>query len=286
MTYWNEKVDSHIRLGETDVYQTYPMLAGKINEQGYIDDIIGPSEVVYFGSCDFMSSLPSKEERWVSMLHETKYPDLPCMAIGTSGTGLPTTVRRLHSYIHNYGPPKRIYMSISRFESYEYVNQSGHCYNVNSRIGTPRYLKKRNLLSDREFNIWKSQVDIYKELYDIKNNQYILEERFAFIETMCKAYGIELNWTFNLSDAAIVILHRNIAIFEHISDFMKRSFVGLAPICDHLVDRSIGINTHKEIYKKFMNKDSWNYNKICDQAKLNFEWLEKQYGTDLIKNEN
>jgi len=286
MTYWNEKVDTHIRLGETDVYQTYPMLRGKIREQGYIDDIIGPSEVIYFGSCDFMSSLPFKEKRWVSMLHAARYPNLPCMAIGTSGTGLPTTVRRLHSYIHNYGPPRRIYMTISRFESYEHVNQSGQCYNVNSRIGTPRYLKKRNLLSDHEFDIWESQVRVYKELYNINNNQYILEERFAFIETMCKAHGIELSWTFNLSDAAIVILHRNISIFENISDFMKDSFMGLAPIYDHLADRSIGVKTHEEIYKKFVGHNIWNYNMLIRQAESNYNWLQKTYGTDLIKNEN
>jgi hypothetical protein len=67
---------------------------------------------------------------------------------------------------------------------------------------------------------------------------------------------------------------------------MKDTFVGIPMVRDHVYDRSIGPDTHAEIYNKFVGNEKWDYNKLCEQAKLNFEWLEKQYGTDLIKNEN
>ena len=252
MNYWKEETDSHIRLGETDIYQTYPCVSGRININGYIDSPLMSSDVIYMGSCDIMSSILYPEKRWCELLHKERNPSLPLIAIGSSAAGLPSTIRRLYSYIQIYGPPKKLYLSVARFEGYEYVNKSGLCYNVNSRAGTPRFLKKRNLLTNEEFNIWNLQTDVYKQMYNIHNNEYLLEERFAFIETLCRLHNIELKWTFNLSDACIVALYKNISIFKNISNFMKESFVGLVEIKDNMQDRSMGIETHFEIYKKFI----------------------------------
>jgi hypothetical protein len=116
--------------------------------------------------------------------------------------------------------------------------------------------------------------------------QYLLEERFAFIETLCKAYSIKLKWTFNPSDAAIAVLYRNKQVLENISDFMKDAFVGNPEVKDHMFDRSIGHNTHHEIYSKFVGDEKWNYSKLCEVAKLNFDWSTEHYGTDLIKMED
>jgi len=286
MKYWGEKADTHIRLCDTNVYQGYPCVSGKVNEHGYVDAPLGKSDVLYMGTCDIMSSVPVPEQRWVALLHNKKYSSLPFMTIGSSAAGLPSMVRRLHSYVSNYGAPKKLFLTVARFEGYEYVNKSGKCYNVNSRVGTPQFLKRREMLSDEEFSTWLLQVSNYKRLYNIQNNQYILEERFAFIETLCKAYGIEMQWTFNLSDACIVAMHRNISIFENISSFMKDAFVGLVNIEDDMPDRSMGLKTHNNIFNMFMNPCSWNFKQLAEQAENNFKWLEEKYPGNLIKNED
>jgi hypothetical protein len=141
------------------------------------------------------------------------------------------------------------------------------------------------MIDDEEHVIWLMQLEANKKLNNIHNVQYILEERFAFIETICKANSIKLKWTFNPSDAAITVLYRNHRVFEYISNFMKDAFVGNPEVKDHMFDRSIGPETHKEIYNKFIGDEKWNYNKLCEVAEYNFKWLGRQYGNELIKME-
>lgn len=287
MKYWNEKVDQHIRLAETDVYQSYPSLTGRINKNGYIDEELKSSDVIYMGTCDIMSAIPDRNQRWAKLLHDSRTPDAPFITIGSPAAGFPSVIRRLNSYIHHYGPPKTLYLTIARFEGYEYVNKSGKCYNVNSRAGTPRFLKKRNLLTDKEFEVWNLQIDAYKNLYNIENNRYLLEERFVVLELLCKMYKIELRWGFNLSDACIVALHHNIEIFNDISDFMKQSFVGLSRIKGMLPDRSMNSDSHYALFEQFYNpQGEWNYDNLCEISKINYQWLFDRFGHDLIKNEN
>lgn len=285
MKYWTELTDSHIRLGETDVYQSRSSISGRINEHGYIDDILQSSDVVFMGTCDIMSSV-DRDRRWISLIHEQKYNKLPLVAIGSPAAGLPTMIRRLNSYIHHYGAPKFLYFSVARFEGYEYVNKSGLCYNVNSRAGTPRYLKKRELLTDEEFETWNIQIEAYKKLYNIENNRYLLEERFMLLELLCKTYNINLRWGFNLSDASIVALYNNLEIFNDISEFMKLSFVGLSEIKDMQPDRSMGVESHYGLFERFNNPIEWNYSNLCNIADLNYQWLYNNFCNELIKNEN
>ena len=108
------------------------------------------------------------------------------------------------------------------------------------------------------------------------NNLYILEERFAFIETLCKLHNIKLHWSFNPSANSINALYANLKAFENISDFMKDSFVGLPEIKDLMPDTSIGPNTHQKLYDKFMNPELWDYNNLCNQATYNYEWLQNK----------
>lgn len=285
MSYWNEINDNHIRLIDTDVFKTYPVVKGRVNKHGYVDAEFQPSQVLYMGTCDIISPIEYPSNRWIEKLHTARSADIPLIAIGSPAAGIQSTIRRLYSYIKNFGPPKTLYLTLARFDGYEYVNKSGRCYNVNSRIGTPQYLKKRALLADDEYNVWIKQIDAYKNLYNIHNNRYLLEERFAFLETICTTYNIKLQWTFNPSDACIVVLHRNIDIFDDISPFMKESFVGIVTITDQHKDRSIGPETHNSIYNKFMYPDTWDFKYIKDIAETNYRWLETVYGDDLIKNE-
>ena len=286
MTYWNEKSDSHIRFWNVELYQSYYRLKDQINSEGYRSDMLQPSEVVYLGSCDVMSSIPHGELRWVNLVYRNIHPEQPHIVLGTVGSGLPTMVRRLYSYIQNFGAPKHVYMTVPRFDGYEYVNKSGNCYNVSSRIGSAKFCQKTGLINDDELDTWLLQLESNKRLRNIHNNQYILEERFAFLETICKLHNIQMHWTFNPSDAAILTLHENISLFENISPFMKNSFVGLPQVRDHLVDRTIGIETHKAIYEQFSSSEDWDYEKLCEQSKKNFDWANEKYGRDIIKFEN
>ena len=287
MKYWTETIDSHIRLAETDVYKTYEGLKNGLNKDGYVDDILQPSDVIFMGSCDLMTSMPTPQLRWAKLLHNSKHSTSPFVAIGSSAAGLPTTIRRLHSYIQNYGPAKLLYLSVARIDGLECVNQSGLCYNVNSRIGTPKYLNRRNLLAPREFNAWVAQVDAFKMVNNLHYVQYILEERFSFLELMCKHYNIELKWTINLTDAAIVTIYKNIGAFNAITPFMKESFVGVPLLEDHLPDRSMGEKTHHNVFNMFEHPEKWDYDVFTEKITLNYQWMIEQYGNqNLIKNEN
>jgi len=283
MTYWNEINDSHIKFWNSDKYPSYYKIKNSINKQGYRSDVLKPSEVVYLGTCDVMASIDQGDLRWTSVLHRNRHFDQPYIALGTVASGLPAMIRRLYSYIQNFGSPKYVYMTVPRIDSYEFVNKSGNCYNLSSRTGSARFALKAGLVDEQEFDIWVAQLEANKRLNNPENIKYILEERFAFIETICKAYDIKLKWTFNPSDASIVVLYRNLSAFKDISDFMKESFVGLPEAKDTLGDRTIGIETHFEIYEKFVGDDKWDYDRLSQQAEINYNWLKNQFGDELIR---
>ena len=125
MKYWEENKDNHIRFSDTDLYRVRGSLDGKLSKEGYLCEKLQKSDVLYLGSCDIMSSMSDKDKRWSVLLHKELSPDQPFIALGTIGSGFPTMVRRLHSFVKNYGAPKTLYMTIPRFDGYEYVNKSG-----------------------------------------------------------------------------------------------------------------------------------------------------------------
>ena len=286
MTYWNEVGDSHIRFWSTPAYRGYYRTRSKITDQGYRCDTLQSSDVVYLGTCDLMTSIEEDNARWAELLHKEKYSDKPLICLGTVASGLPTMVRRLYAYIENFGAPKELYMTVPRFDGYEYVNKSGKCYNVSSRKGSAYFCYDTGLIERNELDTWLLQLESNKQLRNPFNNQYMLEERFAFIEMICKAHNIKLQWTFNLSDASVVVLYHNISSFEHISEFMKSSFTGLALLEDHVSDRAIGEKTHSNIYEKFKSPGGWDYTKLCEVSEINNNWLINKYGTKVIKYED
>lgn len=285
MTYWNEINDSHIQFWNTDKYPSYYNVSGEFTDEGYRGDKLQHSKVLFLGTCDIMTNFSDGLQRWSAKLHKHYYSDQPYIALGTVASGLPTMVRRLYSYIQNFGAPEKLFMTIPRFDGYEFVNKSGKCYNASSREGSARFCEKANLVDPHEASAWLTQIEANRQLRNIENNRYMLEERFAFIETLCRLHKIELLWTFNPSDASIVTLYENIDIFKDISPFMKRSFVGLAQVNDHQYDRSIGYQTHHGIYQKFVCADPWDFDSLKYHAADNYNWLVSRYGDDLIKME-
>ena len=281
MTYWNEINDSHIQFWDTPLYDSYYRIRSQINSQGYRGDVLQSSKVLYLGTCDVMTDLFDGKDRWSALVHTALHPDQPYIALGTVASGLPSMVRRLYAYIQNFGAPKYLYMTVPRFDGYEYVNKSGKCYNVSSRVGSAKFCKSADIVDDDELNTWIMQLNANRGLNNIHNMQYMIEERFAFIETLCKAHNIELKWTFNPSDAAVYVLKNNVSIFENISKFMKDSFVGLPSVKDHVFDRSIGIQTHREVCDKFLNRETWDYDVLCSKAETNYIWLKTWYGDEL-----
>lgn len=276
MTYWNEINDTHLELYRTPRYRKARSIREDVNEQGSVGDILVPSDVIFIGSCDIMTVVPNKKSHWVRKLHDAKHKDSPLIALGVTAGGLPTIVRKLYAYIHNFGAPKIVYLTIPRFEGYEYVSKSGKCYNASSSVVTVKFALAQEIVTSDEANIWLHQLESNALNRNIHNNLYILEERFAFIETLCKLHNIKLQWSFNPSANSINALYENLLAFEHISNFMKESFVGMPEVKDHMLDTSIGPDTHVEIYNKFMNPDIWNYEKLCKQATYNYEWLQNK----------
>jgi hypothetical protein len=274
MTYWNETSDSHLQFGFSSKYQEFPSINQHINSEGYAGDLLAPSEAVFLGTCDIMSIADEPKLHWARQVHKQFHPNSKFIALGSTGTGVPTMIRRLYAYIQNHGAPKNLYMIVPRFDGYEFVNTDNKCYNVSSRFSTPYYCENNKMISFDDFNIWVNQLYSVKETNNKNNIRYILEERFAFIETLCKLHNINLKWSFNLTDMSIRVLYENLSIFENISDYMKESFVGLAEVKGHnSYDRSMDLNSHIEIYNKFMNPDQWDFAKICKQAQINYEFL-------------
>lgn len=286
MTYWDEKKDSHIKFWNTEIYESYWSIKSEINDDGYRCDRLQPSNVLYLGTCDIMTNFRNEENRWSKLLHNKLYQDQPFIAIGSVASGLQTMVRRLYSYIENYNAPRILYITIPRFDSYEFVNSSGNCYSVSTRTGSAHFCRRANLINDEDHIVWMAQLDANKKLKNRFNMQYLIEERFAFIETICRLHNIELKWTFNPSDASILMLYENLDGFKNISKFMKNSFVGLPLVKDHVYDRSIGPETHKEIYHKFIDNEKWDYNRLCEIAEHNYKWSFAKYNTEIIKMEN
>lgn len=286
MTYWNEKKDNHIQYWSTPAYPSYYRNKHEITEEGYRGDMLQKSKVVYLGSCDVMSNIENKKLRWIELLRDKMHPNEPLIALGTVASGLPSMVRRLYAYIQNFGAPEIVYMSVPRFDGYEHVNRQGKCYNLSTRTGSVNFCKRVNLVDEQDHEVWLTEIECKKKMNSIYSNRYILEERFAFIETLCKLHNINLKWTFNPSDASIVVLYQNITIFNDISDFMKKSFVGLPYVKDQAYDRSVGPETHKEIFEKFINPEPWDYEKFCKVAQENYIWASARYGKEIIKMEN
>lgn len=283
MTYWNEKRDSHVPVWNNPRYQSYWAIRHEINADGYRGDPLQKSDVVYVGACDVMTNLVDGSKRWPEMVRQAKHQDQPLIALGTVASGLPSMIRRLHSFIHHHGAPKTVYMAIPRFDGYEHVTKDGLCYNVSTRGLTPRYCTETGLVPTDDGRMWSEQIEFNKRFRHKEELRYLIEERFAFLEMMCKLHKIELHWSFNPSDASIVSLYECVDMFANISDFMKASFTGLIRVQDHQFDRSIGIETHAALANQFMQPEVWDFNKLRDTAEYNFNWLKAQYGDSMIK---
>ena len=207
MTYWNETLDLQVPLYRTSKYLQSKSFRENINDQGTMGDILAPSDVIFVGSCDVMSLVSDSTLRWSKKIHTELYHSSPYIALGSTSGGMPTIVRKLYSYIANFGPPKHVYLTVPRFDGYEYVNKSGKCYNVSSAVKTAEYALKTNIVNEDEAVIWLRQLDVNKKLKNTNNTLYVLEERFAFIETVCKLHSINLKSTFNTSGPSIRILY-------------------------------------------------------------------------------
>ena len=272
MTYWNEVSDTHLKIYKTPSYQACRSIREDVNGQGYVGDLLASSYVVFLGSCDVMSAWPDVEKHWARHIHKTVYSNSPFIALGTTASSVPTMIRRLYAYIQNFGAPKEVYMTIPRFDSYEYVNDEGMCYSVSTNMWVADHVRNHNILTQPDYDKWVGRLNAQKLAQNSHNIKYALEERFAFIETICKLHNIKLHWTFNPTALSIQVLFENISIFENISDFMKKSFVGVPTVKDMLRDNSIGPETQMEIANKFMNPDSWDYNNFCQQSTKNYDW--------------
>lgn len=272
MTYWNEVSDSHLKVHSTPPYQACRSIREDVNIEGYVGDLLAKSDVIFLGACDIMSAWYDADKQWARHIHKTLYPSFPFIALGTKSSSVPTMVRRLYAYIQNFGAPKEVYMTMPRFDSYEYVNDEGTCYTASTNTVLADFSLKHNIVTQEDYTKWMARLNAQKIAQNSHNIKYVLEERFAFIETICKLHNINLHWTFNPTSFSIEVLYENLLSFEHISDFMKKSFVGIPQIKDMLRDHSIGPESQMEIVNKFMNPESWDYINFCQQAKKNYDW--------------
>jgi hypothetical protein len=273
MTYWNEISDTHIKIYKAPPYQACRSIREDINSEGYVGDLLSSSDVIFLGSCDIMSAWYDSEKQWARHMHKTLYSSSPFIALGTKSSSVPTLIRRLYAYIQNFGAPKEVYLTIPRFDSYEYVNDEGVCYTASTNMTLANLAFKYNIVTQTDYEKWIGRLNAQKAAQNAHNIQYVLEERFAFLETICKLHDINLHWTFNPTSLSIEVLYENLACFENISNFMKESFVGLPTIKDMLRDYSIGPETQMEIVNKFMTPEPWNYSTFCHQARQNYEWF-------------
>ena len=273
MTYWNEISDTHIKIYKAPPYQACRSIREDINSEGYVGDLLSSSDVIFLGSCDIMSAWYDSEKQWARHMHKTLYSSSPFIALGTKSSSVPTLIRRLYAYIQNFGAPKEVYLTIPRFDSYEYVNDEGVCYTASTNITLANLAFKYNIVTQNDYEKWVGRLNAQKAAQNAHNIQYVIEERFAFLETICKLHDINLHWTFNPTSLSIEVLYENLTCFENISNFMKESFVGLPTIKDMLRDYSIGPKTQMEIVNKFMTPEPWNYSTLCQQARQNYEWF-------------
>jgi len=272
MTYWNEISDSHLKIYKAPPYQACRSIREDINSQGYVGDLLAKSDVVFLGTCDIMSAWYDAEKQWARHIHKTLYLTSPFIALGTKSSSVPSMVRRLYAYIQNFGAPKEVYMTMPRFDSYEYVNSEGICYTASTNTVLADLARKYDIVNQTDYDNWLGRLNAQKAAQNAHNIRYVLEERFAFIETLCKLHNIKLHWTFNPTSLSIEVLYENLACFENITDFMKEACVGIPDIKDMLRDFSIGPETQMEIVNRFMNPTPWNYTEFCNKAKQNYDW--------------
>lgn len=272
MTYWNEIEDTHLPIYKASPYQACRSIRECVNSQGYVGDLLTSSDVIFLGSCDIMSTWYEIDKQWARDIHKTKYSNSPFIALGTKTSSLPSIVRRLYAYITNFGAPKIVYMSLPRFDSYEYVNDEGHVYTASTNKKVADTAIKYDVVSKKSYDKWVARLTAQEFAQNPHNIRYVFEERFAFIETICKLHNIKLQWTINPTLHCIKVLHENISCFEDITDFMKESFVGTPLIKDMTRDLSIGPLTQMGMADKFYNPTGWNYDEIRLTIAQNYEW--------------
>ena len=272
MTYWNEIADSHLKIYMAPPYQACRSIREDINSQGYVGDLLTKSDVVFLGTCDVMSAWYDKDKQWARHIHKTLYPTSPFIALGTKSSGVPSIIRRLYSYIQNFGAPKEVYITFPRFDNYEYVNDEGLCYTISANHTVAELCRTHNIVTQTDYEKWTGRLNSQIQSQNSHNIRYMIEERFAFLETICKLHNIKLHWTFNPTSFSIEVLYQNLSCFENITDFMKESFAGIPYCRDLLRDHSIGPETQMEISNKFINPDTWDYAVFCEKAKQNIEW--------------
>jgi len=286
MTYWNEHSDTHIKIGRTPKYLEFNSIGQNLNSDGYIGDNHKQTDVLFLGTCDIMSIAGPIEDHWGMKVCKTLHPTSDYITLGTTGSGVPTMLRRLSSFIQKYGPPKYLYVMIPRFDGYEFVDEQGSCYNVSSRYSTPYFSKKHNLINQSTLKVWNQQLDTVIKTNNKNNIRYLVEEKFFYLETICKCYNINLKWSFNLTDMSIRVLYNNIDIFSNMSEYMKETFVGLAPVVGlNDYDLSMDINSHNEIYKKFVSPEKFDFIKLSNQATANYNFLNSNKTQDSNQNE-
>lgn len=255
--YWNTVKDNTIDISKTPFYSKYENLQSTTKE-GYRCDPMGPSPVLFLGSCDLNGPIEDAEQTWSKRIHTSLLKNTPYIALSRISTGLDAMQRRLFAYCQQYGPPNTVYAVLPRPLSIEIPIRgtlTDPLANVSDREKYVDYLSTNGLITPSEYGTCLSMIELARKLQNnVPYNVYKFEQASAFLQMMCERYSMEFVWVPNVSATAIDYYGRYLETLLRHVPFLSRTCLGVPKAVDFSKDGSAGQQTQKEIADTLMRK--------------------------------
>lgn len=257
--YWNKTDSNTISVHDSGLYNNYPHMTPTTSE-GYNCDKLQSSSILFIGSCDLDGPINDTNQSWARLLHAHLGEGCPYIALGKMTAGFMSFPRRILTYCERFGPPKKIYAVVPRPVAIEIPLSNGEIASVSNIRTFPNWLLKHKKVTELEHELLLLTSSFCRGHLANKYYQlYKFQEISSFIKVLCKLYNIEFYWTVNLSVSAIVYYHKFLKLFLENSDFMNKTFLGVAEAKDFGFDSSMGNFSQHEVFKIFTKPDPNNF---------------------------
>jgi hypothetical protein len=256
--YWNNTNTNTLDISQVGAYKHFPHMS-PTNLDGYNCDPLGPTPILFLGSCDLDGPIKDTNQSWARLLHADlsldakKGQPLPYIAMGKMTAGFMAFPRRLNTFCEKFGPPNKLFAVIPRPAAVEIPLSTGELVSVSNRHSFADFLKKHGRISDIDYNSLANaskffQTQLHNETYQL----YQFEQSASFLALICKHYKIDFRWTMNLSASAIAYYQIYFTLFMANCPFMLENFIGTAIASDFSFDGSMGDKSQHQIADLFI----------------------------------
>jgi hypothetical protein len=209
------------------------------------------SPILFIGSCDVAGI---KHGKYWHEIYAEKRQLVNYVKIGQAIQSFSGLMRTVYTYLSNVEEkPKSIYMVVPMTSAEHVIGNK--CYSVNYQKLPVEHLHRLQIIPESSWSVFQKLHEAYNLSDCLEERIYNFGREFSFLEMMCKAYNIELKWTFNLTITS-KFHFGDVNNFIDSHNFAKNTYIGTKETDAYdLVNYCPTYTAHKLLADLFMDSE-------------------------------